>query len=214
MRQRAVSINRGELRLEGVVGCPDEVSGPAPGVVICHPGPAGGGNMNNNLVLSLYFALIDNGFIALRFNFRGVGSSQGIHSQGEKEPEDAAAALELLAASPDVDRDRIGMPGYSFGTGVILCGLSRYKAVKAFVLYSSPVRFLECPGLSEDDRPKQFICGDRDYAVEIASLKEKVASLGHSSECRVVSDVDHFWMGHEAEASRLAVDFFNKTLGT
>ena len=116
MRQRAVSINRGELRLEGVVGCPDEVSGPAPGVVICHPGPAGGGNMNNNLVLSLYFALIDNGFIALRFNFRGVGSSQGIHSQGEKEPEDAAAALELLAASPDVDRDRIGMPGYSFGT--------------------------------------------------------------------------------------------------
>ena len=97
---------------------------------------------------------------------------------------------------------------------MILCGLSRYKAVKAFVLYSSPVRFLECPGLSEDDRPKQFICGDRDYAVEIASLKEKVASLGHSSECRVVSDVDHFWMGHEAEASRLAVDFFNKTLGT
>ena len=99
------------------MGCPDEVPGPLPGVVVCHPHPLGGGNMNNNLVASVYLALIESGFVALRFNFRGVGNSEGSHAQGEKEPEDAEAALDLLKGRADVDADRLGMAGYSFGTG-------------------------------------------------------------------------------------------------
>ncbi len=212
MRQSAVAFKAGGLTLEGVVGCPDEVPGPLPGVVVCHPHPLGGGNMNNNLVASVYLALIESGFVALRFNFRGVGNSEGSHAQGEKEPEDAEAALDLLKGRADVDADRLGMAGYSFGAGVILGSLSRYADVKAFALFSPPVRFLEYPGVDEDARPKLFVCGDRDRSVPIDSLKEKVESLKQPAQCQVVAGADHFWVGREEEAARHAVQFFDDTL--
>ena len=212
MQQSVVSFKSGELTLEGVVGCPDEVSGTLPGVVVCHPHPLGGGNMNNNLVLAVYQALVENGFVALRFNFRGVGNSEGVHAEGEKEPDDADAALNTLKEWAGVDVDRLGMAGYSFGTGVILGSLSRYKAVKAFALFSPPIRYLDVPGIVEDTRPKLFVCGDIDHVAPIASLKEKVESYGPTSECQVVPGVDHFWAGYESEASRHAVQFFTENL--
>jgi alpha/beta superfamily hydrolase len=104
------------------------------------------------------------------------------------------------------------MAGYSFGTGVILGSLSRYADVKAFALFSPPVRFLEYPGVDEDARPKLFVCGDRDQSVPIASLKERVESLKQPARCQVVAGADHFWVGREEEAARHAVQFFDDTL--
>ena len=212
MRQSAVAFESGELRLEGVLGCPDGVTGPSPGVVVCHPHPLSGGNMNNNLVLSVYLALVESGFVALRFNFRGVGNSEGAHTEGEKEPEDAEAALNMLRERSDVDGNRLGMAGYSFGTGVILSNLARYTTAKAFVLFSSPARYLDYPGVGEDERPKLFVCGDRDNAVPVHSLKEKLECLARTSACRVVPGADHYWVGHEEEAAHHAVAFFSDTL--
>ena len=212
MRQSAVAFKSGELKLEGVVGSPDGGLGPFPGVVICHPGPQGGGNMNNNLVLSVYHALIDSGFIAMRFNFRGVGNSEGTQTQGTEEPADAQAALDTLENWADIDRSRLGMAGYSFGTGVILSGLARYSAAKAFVLFSSPIRFLEYPGVDQEKRPKLFVCGDKDHAVDIDSLKQKVQSLPQPSECRVVPGSNHYWLNYEEQAAQHAVEFFTEIL--
>ena len=77
MRQSAVSFEADGLTFEGVVAQPDEGTGPWPGVVICHPHPLHGGNMDNNVVLALALGLAQEGFVTLRFNFRGVGGSQG-----------------------------------------------------------------------------------------------------------------------------------------
>ena len=66
MGEKAINYRSGGLQLEGVLGCPEGASGPIPGVVLCHPGPTGGGNMNNNLVLSVYLALVEKGFASLR----------------------------------------------------------------------------------------------------------------------------------------------------
>ena len=212
MRQSAIVFKSGDLKLEGVVGCPDGVAGPFPGVVLCHPNPRSGGDMNNNLVLSVYFALIENGFAALRFNFRGVGNSDGAHAQGEREPEDAEAALDALKGWGGVDGNRLGMAGYSFGTGVILASLSRYASARSFVLFSSAVRYLEYPGLEVDRRPMLFVCGDMDHGIPVKSLAEKVEALKQPSECRVVEGADHYWLGHEGKAAQHAVQFFNETL--
>ena len=168
--------------------------------------------MNNNLVASVFYALVESGFAVLRFNFRGVGNSQGTHAEGEKEPEDAEAALEALRERRDVDGDRLGMAGYSFGTGVILRNLAGYAAAKSFLLYSSPIRFLEHSGIGEDGRPKLFVCGDRDRSVPVESLKEKLESLPAAVEWRIVPGADHFWAGRESEAAGHAVEFFNRTL--
>ena len=210
MQESAITFRSGELQLEGVLGSPDGASGSLPGVVLCHPGPTGGGNMNNNLVLSVHTALMRIGFVSLRFNFRGVGNSQGVHAQGEEEAEDAEAALNVLKDRPEVDETRVGMAGYSFGSGVILSDLARYSAARAFVLFSPPIRYLDHPGIVDDPRPRLVICGDRDHAIPIASLKDK---LGESPKrYQIVSGADHFWGGYEEQATRHAVEFFTENL--
>ena len=111
MRQSAVSFKVQGLSFEGVVAQQEEHNGSMPGVVICHPHPLYGGNMDNNVVLSLSFALAQEGFVTLRFNFRGVGNSEGEHTKGELEKQEALGALELLKAWPGVDSRRIGLAG-------------------------------------------------------------------------------------------------------
>lgn len=198
--------------LEGVLGLPDHGVGPFPGVVMCHPHPLYGGDMRNNVVRAVYYGLMERGVAALRFNFRGVGRSQGSHTSGELEPQDALAALEKLAASEKVDSGRLGMAGYSFGAGVLLGNFGLYEKVKAFALVSPAVRHLENPDVGSDTRPKIFISGSQDHAAPEEELKSLAGSLGANVSCEIVPGVDHFWAGREREASRLAADFFLKNL--
>ena len=213
MRQTAVAFDAEDLKLEGVLGLPDRGPGPFPGVVLCHPHPLRGGNMNNNLVLSVYHGLVEAGFAALRFNFRGVGNSQGTHTEGELEVRDAEAALRTLGEAEGVDPARLGIAGYSFGTGVILRNLSGYPSARSIVLFSPPVRFLEHAEIDADPRPKLFVCGDRDESVPVEPLKERLESMGGPVEWRIAEGVDHFWWDREAEAMGHAVEFFARTLG-
>ena len=85
MRQSAVSFKAKGLNFEGVVAQPEGAMGPMAAVVFCHPHPLFGGNMDNSVVLALANSLVDKGFATLRFNFRGVGNSEGEHSKGELE---------------------------------------------------------------------------------------------------------------------------------
>ncbi|MCH8980866.1 alpha/beta hydrolase [candidate division KSB1 bacterium] len=147
MRQSSVTFKTKGLNFEGVVATPDDADGKTPdgkspegkfpGVVICHPHPLFGGNMDNNVVLALAFELVEQGFAVLRFNFRGVGNSEGEHTKGEKEHEEALGALEFMRAWQQVDSNRVGILGYSFGTGVILGSPALQKRPKVFAFVSS-----------------------------------------------------------------------------
>ena len=111
VRQSAISFSSGNLELEGVFGLPDDPAGKVPGVVLCHPHPLMGGNMDNFVVMSIYREIITRGMAALRFNFRGVGNSQGSHDKGEGEMEDVKAALGIFRDLPGVDGERVGLAG-------------------------------------------------------------------------------------------------------
>ena len=111
MRQSSIAFDTKVLTLEGVVASPVGASGSLPGVVVCHPHPLFGGSMDNPLVLGVCQALVDEDFVALRFNFRGVGKSEGSFTGGEKEPEDVRAALGLLEQWPGVNRRAPGAGG-------------------------------------------------------------------------------------------------------
>ena len=126
MRQSAVSFIAKGMTFEGIIALPDG-EGPFPGVVMCHPHPLNGGNMDNNVVVAVTFGLADAGIASLRFNFRGVGNSQGEHSKGEKEYEETLVAMDFLGALPDVNDERIGLSGYSFSTRVICAHKQLYK---------------------------------------------------------------------------------------
>lgn len=114
MRTLRVTLQAGGLLLEGCLELP-QGTGPVPGVVLCHPHPLYGGDMENNVIVAVGRALVRSGLAALRFNFRGVGRSQGEFAGGVGEQEDARAALSFLATRPEIDPARLGIAGYSFG---------------------------------------------------------------------------------------------------
>ena len=86
--------------LEGRLHLPED-GRPVAGVVVCHPHPLMGGDMNNNVVMGVCRELVGSGMAVLRFNFRGVGASAGTHDQGRGEVEDAREALRYLSEQPD-----------------------------------------------------------------------------------------------------------------
>ena len=212
MRQSSISFKSKGVALEGVIAAPHGLSGALPGVVVCHPHPLFGGDMNNGVVLAVSQGLVGEGFVALRFNFRGVGSSEGSFTKGEEEPEDVGAALELLRQWPGVNRQRVGLAGYSFGASMVLSRLSRYKGAKALALISPPLTALDHQSISKDKRPKFFLVGERDALVPYGSLREKTDSFHQSVELRAVPGADHSWRGYEVEAAERVSRFFAGTL--
>ncbi|MDO8568389.1 MAG: hypothetical protein Q7R57_06715, partial [Dehalococcoidales bacterium] len=114
MERREVRFPSGKLSLEGVLGFPDG-KGPFPAVVICHPHPLHGGNMDNNVVVSVFEALLEASFIPFKFNFRGVGGSEGEHGDGNGEREDVSATIDFVGGQREVDAARMGLAGYSAG---------------------------------------------------------------------------------------------------
>ena len=212
MRQSAIAFKSKGVTLEGVIATPQGLSGPLPGVVVCHPHPMFGGDMNNSLVLAVCRSLVEDGFVTFRFNVRGVGNSEGTFTKGEKEHEDVRAALELMKRWPGVNRRALGLVGYSFGASVVLTGLSKNKIGRAFVAVSPPLAAMEHPGVAKDERPKLFIVGDRDRLVPHSSLRGKVDSLDGSVDFRMVPGADHSWRGYEEEVARETGRFFADTL--
>lgn len=197
MRQSAVLFPAAGLKLEGVVAQPDEVSVPTPGVVICHPGPLNGGNMDNNVVMAVSYALVELGFTTLRFNFRGVGNSEGEHSRGELEYQDALGAFDFLESWPGVDTGKLGLAGYSFGNGVVLGSPSLQKRTKVFAFVSPSLNALQGATLKDDPRPKFIITGDRDRLAPSPECQPTLDSFKHAPAFRVVAGADHFWVGLE-----------------
>jgi len=103
------------LLLEGVLSIP-EGNGPFPAVVVCHPHPQYGGRMQNNVINAICEALVKQSIAAFKFNFRGVGGSQGSFGTDRQMQSDVTAAITYLTAQKAVDPERVGLAGYSAGT--------------------------------------------------------------------------------------------------
>jgi len=211
LRQSAISFEADGLTFEGVVAQPDDGTGPWPGVVICHPHPLHGGNMDNNVVLALALGLAKEGFVTLRFNFRGVGGSQGMHTKGEKEYQEILAALELIKSWPDTN-DKTGLAGYSFGTSVILGHSELYAEADAIALVSPPFQAVEGTPLKESKVPALIVTGDRDRLVDSTQLDAELASFTNAPEFKLFDGVDHFWYGQEARLVPEISRFFTEQL--
>ncbi len=196
----------GGFRLEGALHLPD--STPAPGIVVCHPHPLYGGDMNNNVVGLLCRVAVEGGVAALRFNFRGTGRSEGRHEGGQGERLDVAMAAEYLRGLPGVDGERLAVAGYSFGAGVALA--ARVEGLRAMVLVSPPTMMLPAqpPALPY---PLLLIAGDEDEYVDQDDLSELAQALG--ADLVFVSGADHFWWGHEEPLAQAVGDFLRKHLG-
>ena len=119
MREVITEFHSGDLTLEGVLYMPEE-GGPRPAVIVCHPHPLYGGSMDNNVVNCLCSALNAESLISFKFNFRGVGRSQGDFGDGAGEQEDVSSAISFITTLSEVDPERVGLIGYSAGAAFAL----------------------------------------------------------------------------------------------
>lgn len=212
MRQSAVSFKAKGMNFEGIVATPDDVGSPVPGIVICHPHPLFGGNMDNNVVLALAFSLVEQGFATIRFNFRGVGNSEGEHSKGENEHQEVLGAFELMKAWNGVDGRKLGLAGYSFGTSVILGSKDVQKKAKSIALVSPNIRAISDTPLKKSKTPTMIITGSRDKLVEAENLQENLDAFELSPRFEVVNGADHFWGGMENKVIGPVAEFFAENL--
>lgn len=204
-----VSFKSQGLTLEGILQLPKE-GGRLPGVVLCHPHPLWGGDMENNVVFALAQELTAKNTATLRFNFRGVGKSEGSFDEGQGEQEDALAALDFFTACPEVDPAKIGICGYSFGSLVAFRVAVRDPRVKAVAGVSPFVAPSEL--LNHYHRPKFFVSGTEDEYVDLQKLEALFASLPEPKEICLFPGVDHFWWGKTRELAARVATFFKQNL--
>ena len=207
MRQTALSFRSGNLTLEGVLASPGDAAVRCPGVVLCHPHPLMGGTMDNAVVLAVSRSLLEHGISTLRFNFRGVGKSEGTYDEGEGEKDDAAAALQVMGKLPGVNGKRLGLVGYSFGAVVSLAGLAKYGRIRAMALVSPPLRAFEGLKESKPGVPKLVVSGDRDQVVDSEALENAVAAKLEGAELKVIPGANHVWAGLESSAANEVAQF-------
>jgi uncharacterized protein len=193
------------------------------GVVICHPHPQFGGSMDNNVVEALEDALSARGLATLAFNFRGVGESGGGYDQMRGEVDDVVAALMFLAKRPEIDANRLGLAGYSFGGLMAMLAAARLAGSGSFgpgpaALVSPMAAARPWESVAElrpfYDRPGStlVITGTADPFCPVKSARDLSVQLGMNARMIIAEGVDHFWAGREAEAAEAAADFFSTAL--
>jgi len=197
----------GALTLEGVLALPDGTT-PAAGVVVAHPHPLAGGDMDNNVVAALCDGLAAAGIASLRFNFRGVGQSEGVHANGIGELEDLRTAFAFLQQQTAVDATRCGLAGYSFGARASL-KVAGSLPLRGLLVVAPPMGdTVEGPGA---DCPMMALVGAQDRAAggDMAAYR---AHLPQPNSLLVIPGTDHFWMGYEGVLADAAGEFFGKAL--
>lgn len=195
--EEKISLKSGDVLLEGLFD-PSGINGK--GVVITHPHPLYGGNMNNNVVETLVSVFKDRGYSTLRFNFRGAGASGGRHTEsGEGEMQDVAAAAAFLL---EKGLSPIFLAGYSYGSWVSHSAACR-GALSSFplegmLMVSPPVDFIGFDKKAVNLELK-IIAGNYDNLGRPSSVKKAMNDWARSVHMESVEEADHFWVGHEDE---------------
>ncbi|MCU0560447.1 MAG: alpha/beta hydrolase [Desulfobacterales bacterium] len=185
MAETPLSIACGELRLEGMLA---RASG-ARGVVVTHPHPLYGGDMDNPVVMAVCRAYRRKGFSTLRFNFRGVGASGGRHDQGVCEREDVRAAGSAMAG---IGLTEIDLAGYSFGSWV---NASAGAGFRRMVMVSPPLAFIDFGPPAPLSNLHLIVTGGRDEIAPPELIERIRRTWNPAAAFEVVPGADHFYSG-------------------
>lgn len=179
-------------------------------VVVCHPHPEHGGTMRHPMLVTIMREALERGIDVIRFNFRGVGGSEGHHGGGQAEILDIDAAVEFAHRS---GAEPLGIVGWSFGAATALVWQAEMGSDLSYVGIAPPVDSPLTPSLpapgSLVPTTRTFIIGDRDQFVDADELADYAASIA----ARVIryESADHFFlMRHD----RLASDVLDAIVGS
>ena len=187
----------------------------APVALMLHPHPQHGGTMNNKVVYTLYQTFARRGFSVLRFNFRGVGRSQGSFDYGEGELSDAASALDWLQAyNPSASACWIG--GFSFGAWIGMQLLMRRPEISGFISIAPPANMYDFTFLAPCPASGIIIHGGRDDIVPKSDVDKLVDKLnlqkGITITYKTIPEADHFFGQHMDEMMGLVDSYLDERL--
>ena len=174
--------------------------------VVCHPHPLYGGTLHNKVVPRTATTLHALGAAVLRFNFRGVGASEGSHDQGIGELEDARAALAFLRKRHT--RARLWCAGFSFGAGVAARLAASEADIGQLVLVAPPVNTASFEGMRTSRVPKLVLQGTADVTCAPAALEAEFPLWAEPKKLILIEGATHFFdrqLGALAEAMSQAL---------
>ncbi len=191
--------------LEAILEDPREPSAPTAGfAVVCHPHPLHGGTLHNKVVHTLARVFIELGLPTLRFNYRGVGASEGRYDNGRGETEDALAVVGFARQRwPDA---AVSLAGFSFGAMVALRAAARSAPVHSVVSVAPAVGRADVAVPARPDCPWLIVQGDADEIVDHHQVTAFAASFSPPPQLQVLPGVDHFFHGrlHELHEAVMA----------
>ncbi len=207
--ENPVTFPSGDFTLEGRL----TVSSPeAPAVVICHPHPAYGGSMENNVVYAVRDAVTGLGLTALIFNFRGVGRSAGSSTGELTDARDAGAAVDFIANGAAVKPSAVYLIGYSYGAWVGIYHAVSDTRIGAWAAVSPPTGMFDFSFLAASPVPKLIVTGDADDFVAMDELKRIYDRLTEPKKFATVRGADHFYWGQESLLIKEVEYFFKEIL--
>lgn len=179
--------------------------------VICHPHPQHGGTMHNKVAHTLARTLAALGLVTVRFNFRGVGASEGAYADGLGEVEDAVAVL-------DFARQRwpgrpLWLGGFSFG-GMVAIAAAGQRRIDRLVTVAPPVYRMDMATVSQPDCPWLILIGDEDELVDVDAVIAWVNELEPGPHLIVLQGVDHFFHGRLTQLKDCLIEWTDEELQT
>jgi uncharacterized protein len=187
----------------------------APIALILHPHPKAGGTMDNPVAAQLYLLFMRRGFATLRFNFRGVGRSQGEFDSGIGELADAATALDWLQ-STNPTASQCWVAGYSFGAWIGMQLLMRRPETDGFISVSPPTNNYDFSFLAPCPASGLFLHGSNDTVVPPMEVERVVAKLrtqkGIVIDYELVENANHFWSEQLPEVETRVGNYLDKRL--
>lgn len=172
------------------------------GVLMCHPHPLFDGTMDNKVVTTITRAAAGIGLPTLRFNFRGVGGSAGVHDNGEGEQQDVLTMMRY--ATTELGWQKIILAGFSFGSGMAcLAACEQPQNIAGLFLMAPPVHHFDAPNQLPYDFETFIYLGDEDEVVpvdEMLSWAERVIPTPH---LEVLAGGGHFFHGRLIELKKL-----------
>ena len=208
-----IIINGSEGRIEGRYHH-SELKG-APVALVLHPHPLYGGTMNNKIVYRLYHAFAQNGFSVLRFNFRGIGKSQGKYDEGIGELSDTATALDWLQTQ-NPDAPTCWIAGFSFGAWISMQLLMRRPELEGFIAVSPPANLYDFSFLAPCPASGLITQGDKDDVVNediVSTLAARLdAGKATAVDYKLIHGADHYYRGVEDELSTVINEYISQRM--
>ena len=202
MKEERVFIQAGEVKIEGLVdNAPGEKA-----VIVTHPHPLYGGDMSNNVVETVVQVYRQKGYTTFRFNFRGVGQSEGNYDEGIGEQEDVLAGLSYLNG---LGKSSIDLAGYSFGAWVNALGLKSFDHAKRMIMVSPPVNFIDFSFLGYNAKIQLVIAGSEDDIAPPGMIKGMLQGWNPEVYFNIIQGADHFYGGKTDEIKKIIRNFLD-----